>query len=240
MASLVTIAKQYLKAGLVDKRPLKQNYVNSTCFQFLERPSGKQTKSSVEGWLVTMVKEGLQDIKLLTGWSKEDRSLAIFANSLPCLMLCVWENKSMTFWSKSWVFNQVKGAWDITYTEQAYPNPPQKIPAVADPTMLLEETLLLVKQLAEELRFDYFAGCFAKAYRILIGKECIELTLLPEKNQRIMAAASSAFVFGGMDSWNDSPPWEAQRRGLAKEYEVLSDALYQLIMQAVMYAVNEW
>ncbi len=43
-----------------------------------------------------------------------------------------------------------------------------------------------------------------------------------------------------MGSWNDSPPYMAQEKGLEKEYETLSDQLLKQIRSAILYSVNEW
>ncbi|MCR5815850.1 MAG: hypothetical protein K6F91_03105 [Ruminococcus sp.] len=62
---------------------------------------------------------------------------------------------------------------------------------------------------------------------------------MSERGRRLFAAASKADVFGGMGSWNDSPPYLAQEKGLKKEYDELSEQLWYEIKVAVMSAVNE-
>ncbi|MCR5721847.1 MAG: hypothetical protein K6G72_05855 [Lachnospiraceae bacterium] len=61
--------------------------------------------------------------------------------------------------------------------------------------------------------------------------------LEPEK-LRMFLAASKADVFGGMGSWNDSPPYMAHKKGLSREYDILSQELYVQTREAVMFAVN--
>ena len=43
-----------------------------------------------------------------------------------------------------------------------------------------------------------------------------------------------------MGSWNDSPPYMAQNKGLEEEYDILSDELLKNIRLAILYSINEW
>ena len=47
-------------------------------------------------------------------------------------------------------------------------------------------------------------------------------------------------VFGAMDSWNDSPSWDAYEKGLESDYKNLSSELLTQIRLALLYSVNEW
>jgi hypothetical protein len=53
-------------------------------------------------------------------------------------------------------------------------------------------------------------------------------------------AASTADVFGAMGSWNDSPPYMADEKGLSSFYNELSDELLKQQRLAIHYAVNQW
>lgn len=55
---------------------------------------------------------------------------------------------------------------------------------------------------------------------------------LSESTQRLFQAARSAYVFGGMGSWNDgaAEPWE--------EYERLSEELYRLLNRIFVATAN--
>ena len=104
--------------------------------------------------------------------------------------------------------------------------------------------LAQISELAVRIGENQFAAQFDSARRYLTDQH---ITLpdwmhirLPEKNKALFAAASRAWVFGGMGSWNDSPPYLAHEQGLDGDYERLSAALYRQIMLAVLYAVNEW
>lgn len=63
---------------------------------------------------------------------------------------------------------------------------------------------------------------------------------LPEANKRLFYASNISDVFGGMGSWNDSPPCYAYEKGLENEYKNLSSELLTQIRLALLYSVNEW
>lgn len=97
----------------------------------------------------------------------------------------------------------------------------------------------------KSLHFTFQNGAQADSARHYLTDPCAALPdwmhiHLPEKNKALFAAASRAWVFGGMGSWNDSPPYLAHEQGLDGDYERLSAALHRQIMLAVLYAVNEW
>ncbi len=62
--------------------------------------------------------------------------------------------------------------------------------------------------------------------------QTLENEALPER-ERLRLACEQTHVFGGMGSWNDSPPFSAAERGLLKEFENATAALYD-IRSAVM------
>ena len=60
--------------------------------------------------------------------------------------------------------------------------------------------------------------------------------MLPElRAQRLLAAAESAWVFGAMGSWNDIGFADA---AVQKEYDAISDKVYDLVVQSAVTAVN--
>lgn len=92
-----------------------------------------------------------------------------------------------------------------------------------------------------------FAVVFQKALDILLGSsestdttDHMTLIEIPEENLHVFKAASIADVFGAMGSWNDSPPYMAQEKGMDKEYEFLSSELLKQVRLATLYAINEW
>jgi len=50
---------------------------------------------------------------------------------------------------------------------------------------------------------------------------------LPER-ERLQLVCEQTQVFGGMGSWNDSPPFSAVEHGLLDEFETVTAALYEI------------
>ena len=63
---------------------------------------------------------------------------------------------------------------------------------------------------------------------------------IPKINARLFYSAKISNVFGGMSSWNDSPPYYAHEKGLESEYDSLTEELLTQIRLALLYSVNEW
>ena len=103
--------------------------------------------------------------------------------------------------------------------------------------------------LADKIDFQNFGNIFRKAIDILNGEnvENIQKTFyglyfseLPKNNKHLFYASDISDVFGGMGSWNDSPPYYAHKKGLEIEYDNLSEELLTQIRLALLYSVNEW
>jgi len=104
-------------------------------------------------------------------------------------------------------------------------------------------------QLPKDLVLLNFKNIFRKAFNILNGEsfENIRNTFygqtlfkIPEINARLFYSAKISNVFGGMGSWNDSPPYYAHEKGLEIEYDSLTEELLTQIRLALLYSVNEW
>ena len=103
--------------------------------------------------------------------------------------------------------------------------------------------------LADKIDFQNFGNIFRKAIDILNGEKVENIrntfygeTLfkIPKINARLFYSAKISNVFGGMSSWNDSPPYYAHKKGLEIEYDNLSEELLTQIRLALLYSVNEW
>ena len=83
---------------------------------------------------------------------------------------------------------------------------------------------------------DNFAAVFQKALDILLGSSDFTDTVyhmplpeIPKENLHLFEAASTADVFGAMGSWNDSPPYMANEKGMEKEYEFMLSELLKRV-----------
>jgi len=53
--------------------------------------------------------------------------------------------------------------------------------------------------------------------------------------ERWELAGEQGGVFGGMGSWNDSPPFSAHEHGLSDEFEKTTSALYEIRSTAMVH-----
>lgn len=116
----------------------------------------------------------------------------------------------------------------------------------ADPldlaTAELDAVLIEIEQLARDLNADHFAEWFAGA-RDALDSATLEPTRfedvpryanLSDEALRAYSAASRAWMFGGMGSWNDIvPPHE-----LSERYERQSEALFQSLQRVIAAVAN--
>ncbi|OWA37963.1 hypothetical protein B9G55_06375 [Saccharibacillus sp. O16] len=98
-------------------------------------------------------------------------------------------------------------------------------------------------RLADEIGEQHWKlNFFGPALHILNGQLHAE-TPLPagysEQAQRMYAAVYRSWVFGGMGSWNDVPPYSAHEKGKDQEFASCSDELYAAMQEALEAAVNE-
>lgn len=53
--------------------------------------------------------------------------------------------------------------------------------------------------------------------------------------RRLQSACVQTHVFGGMGSWNDSPPFSAAQCGLSEAFEQRTSALYEIRSAAILH-----
>lgn len=197
---------------------------------------------NAQAWYLGLRQRALEDVKLLSPVTVNDRNLLGFSNGTDIRITCFYQDGAVTYWRALWEFDSTQKGWHIEYREARCDSASCVRPCFEDHTDSFRAVLTEIQDLAERLDEPHFAdNCFAQARRILTeGSQQKPFPIdLPERNTRLFCAAMSAWVFGGMGSWNDSPPYEAHQKGLGKEYERLSAELHRQIMLAVLFAVNE-
>ena len=223
-------------------------YVHSVIFHTLPRRRLFSTKPQVlcgvQTWFEHMQQRGLNDVLFLTPLTAKGRETAGFANAAENRLVCFTKEGEVSYFTAQWRFDQSLRSWDIDYTENRWPKAPAGRPRFADPTEAFGDTLARIADFAEVIEAKEFAALFRRAQRTLYdgtGQEASWMTIeLPERQMKLFQAASMADVFGGMGSWNDSPPYLAHEKQLSAEYAALSDQLFRQIRLAALYAVNEW
>lgn len=201
------------------------------------------TARSVEDWFSLCKKRGLQDIKLLLPTSVKDRKLLGFVNNTQGLIVCYWKNKKTSCFYPVWDYDHQRKGWNILYTERRenqFPDDMWHFPCKTD---AFQRVLSEIGEFAARIGFPYYSEIFHKAQEELYGNNPTEIfsvpPCLPAKFQGIYHAVATADVFGAMGSWNDSPPYAAQKMGLEEEYNALSDQLFAQLRYQLMYITNE-
>jgi hypothetical protein len=129
------------------------------------------------------------------------------------------------------------GSWDVSY-ERTRRSPS----ATADLTRAAEERRAALGEATEFARMARlrYVGTFTAALRALDGRRAAKSGLLPERGYAepshcLLDAAASAWVFGGMGSWNDVY-FDDER--LAGDHRRISAALWDAVLQAIQAATN--
>ena len=111
-------------------------------------------------------------------------------------------------------------------------------PSLAEIRTALDDTLQQIGAFARKVKVDNFAQCFEDAHKALTARPrpdpMLAGAVLPEDAAQLWSAIGSAWVFGGMGSWNDM--------GFDGEdnttYETLSDRLFSELNEAVAAVAN--
>jgi hypothetical protein len=122
-----------------------------------------------------------------------------------------------------------------------------RIPMVAMPTKLnassaarqLKKAIRAASDFAATTDFFHWVGWFTKALD-QFHAESDTFRYLPSfgyscESRRLVNAASSAWVFGGMSSWNDM--WFSNPK-LQQQYEKVSEQLYEAVCNGIIAATN--
>ncbi len=115
-------------------------------------------------------------------------------------------------------------------------------PTVAEVAAELRDVLVEIEAVARAVEWKAaFAEDFVHARAILdgaparaMGLDFVDWTDLADDARRLIRAATAAWVFGGMGSWNDGtpdPPW-------GERYEAASAALFATLQRAVLAVAN--
>ncbi|CEN53435.1 conserved hypothetical protein [Capnocytophaga canimorsus] len=88
-----------------------------------------------------------------------------------------------------------------------------------------------MEHLAISIDFEGFANIFRKGCKILENQDI-------SIKERLIKAYNITNVFGGMGSWNDSPPCYAHAKGIIEKYYFLTDQFYE-IRKKVELILNE-
>lgn len=244
LCALTAFARIALKSGAEPKYSMNK-YVSSEKFIFLPQSNTEIVEDSAEKWFGRLKKSGLSDVfMLLPG---RGRIMNAFSNAGGGCIVCFFDSGRVSYFTSRWRFVNQKKSWDIEFFESEWSDPPGSKPIFDDNTEKFKAALIDIAQFADKIDQGSWANIFRWAEEILEGGcDCDpgyedrfpNFRDIPEKNIRMYCAAARADVFGGMGSWNDSPLWYAEEKGLTDEYNRLSDSLFSQIQRALLFAVN--
>jgi hypothetical protein len=177
-----------------------------------------------------------------------DRMSAGFVGGGGQWMLGVSHPAATDYWMARWeVWNQnapEKRIWRVTYGLVAR----DQAPTPADPDLsvvfaALESALTRIHAFSSKNNCGGFTECFARAIQSLkersvahgYYKDLYRPGSLSPSSEAMLDAAQSAWVFGGMGSWNDMG-FDGEA---GQEYEEASEQLFTAINDAICAAANE-
>ena len=237
LCSLTLHAEKALRGNTVFE-PVEMKYVAQRKFVFSQSFG---STFSQEEWFRISVKRGLKAVRMLAPTAVKDRGILGFVNTTQAYLALFREDGSVAALLPKWEFQKTETMWHVTYQEQEWPDSPKGIPVFQNETETLRSVLQEIEELARRIGEPYFAQCFQDAQDLLDGNGTMPSDMfadVPEPYRSILGAVSKGDVFGAMGSWNDSPPYEAQQKGLKDEYDRLSDALLKYNRLNMLYAVN--
>ncbi len=240
---VISARKALFEHKEIDFTPSKN--VVSIKFLFTPKFLSKLVKSnSVCEWFDICLQRDLKDIKFVIPTNRDNKHLLGFANTSQPAIVCYWKNRKISCFCPTCEFDQEKEGWEINYSEQRMKKDPiiQNL-HFSDRTDEFKEILLDIGKFAAVIEQPYFTDVFHNAYESLCGSENIEddniPKQLPNDFKSIYYAVDKADVFGAMGSWNDSPLYYAEQKGLDKEYNELSNRLLVSLRYHLMYVANE-
>lgn len=131
--------------------------------------------------------------------------------------------------------------WNVTYVCIGH-----DAPNIEPANSIVEQNLRTVLQESEAFAYEQNAGVFASVFRDAlrhldgISESPVPYTdlappgLLSESAERLLNAAQSAWVFGGLESWNDL----LLDDDAADRYDYLSERLWRAVTAAVVEVAN--
>jgi hypothetical protein len=204
-----------------------------------------------DAWFRSLAQRGIVRLYLVrlppepeAALSAYDRSA--FANGEQAAIAAVDRQGRMELWVPQWISVEQHGgksAWVLRYRgfHGGAWSEALKGRSVADVTTALREVLKEIAVFAADNGLERWADNFESAASSL-GPTAADHSadLLPETAygpdaRRLLTAAMSGWVFGGMGSWNDTGPANSDEY---PRYEELTQQLYDTIMDALVASAN--
>ena len=262
--SLTTFGNDFLNGGNASGNYYPENstfkFCNKVGFEEFEKSffsSKMKEKVIAENpleWFAYLKKKGCKKLRLFFEHTKdkkyEDHKMAAFVGGGGTWMIEAVYNDHSNYWASKWQVTKKddpeKKIWTVSY---ATFSEHQKITNMQLDIDKMRSTLF--NTLSEIQSFAAVNGQiewsveFQNAKEILSSdnpvanyyhKDLIPLENFTKEKRQLIFAAASAWVFGGMGSWNDIG-FDTQEEN--EQYEKLSALLYSCIIDSVIGVVND-
>ncbi len=178
------------------------------------------------------------------GNSNEDRSDSGFANSgARWLIETVHDHGSALWEGVALESKNDDRAWETHYVRIAINWRKTRPPIGALPALIgeLDQVLLKIGDFARSEHIDNFASIFESARAELhhpttspLVRDVSQFADLQPEAKALLASLSTAWVFGGMGSWNDMS-FSGER---GQVYDAVSEELFRKLKEAIVHVAN--
>jgi len=260
LLSLAAHGNEYLSG-----RPDNSYYPDNSTFKFCKfvkfvdlQSSGtkwheREFASDPNSWFEKLKDTGVVQLRVrYISTNKEEisdrMSVAFVGGGGRWLIEAVKPNKS-DFWEANWKVGDRddpdQNIWHVKYGRilRNANQPEQPLPAAKEVKEHLKEVLSRISAFAHKNDCGNFGECFDRGISALTNLPSSTVkgyNIFPEnyatpEHHQLISACQSAWVFGGMGSWNDMGFNDNE---VHKQYEALSDELFNLINLALVVASN--
>lgn len=256
--SLVSYGNQFLQTGTLPADYYPANpafkFCNAVDFLYVQDSATTPAAPDPAAWFGLLRQQGCH--RLWLGYQRPAPNelntpahlLAGFVGGGGSWVLEADYGQQSDYWAERWQVTRSNDPdqriWHVSYGRTRHQQrPTRQQPALATATAELRQALLEISVFALRQRLTNWEDIFTNALRILDGQEptppfydqlLAPGTLAPAARQLIFAA-SQAWVFGGMGSWNDLGFAD---EATSQQYEALSAALYAKVLQALLSGSN--
>jgi hypothetical protein len=261
LVALTCHANWFLGHGTIPSRFFPDNSTCKFCDRvsfvevkksWLGKPSERTVTENPDAWFAYLAARKAVGVRLLReahdNPAISDQMSAGFVGGGGQWMLGVRYPDNTEYWMARWeVWNQQapdQRIWRVTYGLVARDrSPPASVSSQSNVLGGLESALNRIHAFSANNNCGGFTECFARAIQSLsertathgFHKDLYSPGSLSRASEAMLDAAQSAWVFGGMGSWNDMG-FDGEK---GQEYEESSDALFIALNDAICVSANE-
>ena len=263
LLSLISFGNEYIVKGKLENNYYPQNSVfkfdKQVNFKALKSSFFRKDKEIIAGndpheWFQFLKRSDCRELKAFYQHSKhekqyKDYKLAGFVDGGGQWFVEAIYNDYSDFWYAHWKVGNKEDPeekiWLVTYEVVARKQQTKNVQfLLIESRKKLERILKEIELFARENNLISWTDCFANALKTLNSEEpyqdsyysdIIVLKNYSKEAIQLIFAASKAWVFGGMGSWNDIAFNEKEKQ---KKYEQLSEELYESVITALLAGIN--